>query len=165
MRLLELLSEIGTNIPHVLTMEDAIYIRGRNIRPESIAKIAPADDRAAMNGKGWRQLAYLEAIQQHFLAGSTAAQEIADLAEYGLSEDQDALETLRQVITPSGVEQRYGVPADTVRDACQKGQILAVKSGDTWIMLDYDAQERWGEKPKDNHAFNQARSGVGQSDP
>lgn len=146
MRLLELLKEVGANIPDTLTMDNAIYIRGRKVHADAIAKIASVDDHASMNAKGWRMLENVEIVQQHFLAGSTPDREISDLAECGLAEDHDALETLRQIVTPSAVEQRYGTPADTVRDACQTGQILAVKSGDTWIMLDYDAKERWGGK-------------------
>lgn len=52
---------------------------------------------------------------------------------------------LESVVTPAEIEALYGVKADTVRDACERGWIMARKSGSTWLIPAKAAKERWGK--------------------
>ena len=146
--LIEVIQSAITNIPDVLTMDESIYIRGRRIAPDVAAKIAPTDDKHTENERGWYLLEIVEFIQEHVLEESTTAEdELTKLQERDwLRQDQETIEMLHEVVTSKEVSELFGVKEDTVRDACQQKQIVARKSGATWLMLRSAAKARWGNK-------------------
>lgn len=147
-KLLEALETVITNIPDILTMDDSIYIRGRKIAPDVSAKIAPTDDRHIENERGWYILELVCFIQEHAIDKPTTAEaELAELQERDwLRQDQEIVAMLSEVVTSKEVAELFGVKEDTVRDACQQKQIVARKSGGTWLMAMHDAKTRWGKK-------------------
>ena len=142
-RLLEIIQSALVDMPDTLTMDDGIYIRGRIIKPDAIAKIGPTDDRKAYTG--WHLVDPVQFVQLRHIEQDMNAEDIMrDLLERGwLREDQYAFETLEQIVTAAEVSELWGVKEDTVRDACQRRQIVARKSGGTWLMLYNDAEKRW----------------------
>lgn len=147
-RLLQVLSEIMNEIPDTLTDTNAVYVRGRNVRPDMIARVASAR-RARydeMRAAGWRMAENVTIVQEHALAGATPESEIARLRKDGLREDREGIEILRTVLTAAEASFLWGIDPRIVRDACEKGQILARKSQGTWLILREEALRRWGDE-------------------
>ena len=144
-KLLEILETILENTPDILTMDDAIYIKGRRIAPDVLAKIAPTDDQHVENGRGWYILEIVEFIQEH--DPTTPETELANLQQRGwLRQDQEIVAMLHEVVTAKEIAALFGIKEDTVRDACQRRQIVARKSGTTWLLMLEEAKQRWGKK-------------------
>lgn len=141
--LLNLIKEITTDIPDILSSNESIFIRGRNITPNAQAKCVAK----TMQGD-WHELTLVMFIQEHAIDNPewTPEGEIEALKADGLSEDWDIIEILEQVVTAKEVSQLLGIKVDTVLDACEKKQILSRRSGTTYLMYLPDAKKRWDKK-------------------
>lgn len=146
MRLLDLLRGMAQHVPDIIQFNDALYIQGRIIKPEARAKIAPLTEAEALAVTHWRLAKNAGEIYVRLAEGQTPDTIFDAMQMAGLEADAEALESLRQVVTPAEVSERFCVKADTVRDACERGQIPARRSGATWLMLYEDAERRWGKR-------------------
>lgn len=74
-------------------------------------------------------------------AGNSKAEALAKIID--AADRQDAL---GGVMTAAEVVDEFGLSEATVRQAINRGQIYARKSGGTWIMRRADAEAKWGKK-------------------
>jgi hypothetical protein len=68
--------------------------------------------------------------------------------EYVYNDPEAAAELphhLDRVWTVAECAQIFGLDVSTVRRACERKQVLARKSGATWLISVYDAQSRWNQ--------------------
>lgn len=148
MNLLDAIRSVTTDIPDVLTMDAAIYVRKRRFAADSLAKIAPADDEDDLAAHGWHMLDYVMFVQQRALDGVSPEDLVFELQMSLLLRDRDRREIIEQVVTAQLAADLFGVQYDTAVDACQQGHIFAMKSAGTWLMLRDDAEARWGKREK-----------------
>jgi hypothetical protein len=69
--------------------------------------------------------------------------EVSDMEQAKWIQEQAAKEELESVLTASEVDEIYNLATGTARQACNRGQIVARKSGATWLIRKADASEMW----------------------
>lgn len=62
------------------------------------------------------------------------------------AEDKEDEETLNAIMTAGEAAEEFGLAESTVRQAINREQIVARKSGGTWLILRKHAEARWGKK-------------------
>ena len=139
--LAQIIEKIAAAPDTFLGSSEDVYIQGHDIHLNSLAVIS-----AERPGEDWHLWECVQYVAEDVIDEKSTQQIIAESKKRGLREEVAAREVLGEVITAAEAATLYGLAEDSVRKACQRHQLVARKSGGTWLLLREDAESRWGKK-------------------